>query len=125
MKYISIVFLALLLASCSGKRYVTKWDSFTTEKEPKNVALIMCEAQGKAAGANAANAFQPTKQPSTYSTSCYGYSCTTTEQTNPWENLGNGIAKGLARSEAKNAVIEACMASYGFKKTRVCVKNCN
>ena len=113
----------LFLASCSNTKYISTWEPFTEPKENKTVALKICQTEGKVAGMNAA-ASQQSKVEPTYKTTCNGYSCKTTQQTDQWAKLGEGLGKGLARADAKNAAIEVCMAHLGYEKIKTCVKNC-
>ena len=113
----------LFLASCSNTKYISTWEPFTEPKENKTVALKICQTEGKVAGMNATASHQSKVEP-TYKTTCNGYSCKTTQQTDQWAKLGEGLGKGLARADAKNAAIEVCMAHLGYEKIKTCVKNC-
>ena len=82
-------------------------------------ALAVCEPQAKLAGRQASNSYKSPSYGS--STLCTGFgnnfSCNSYGNSGGvWGGLADGIAKGLSGRRAREAVLESCLAQYGWKK---------
>lgn len=83
-------------------------------------ALAVCEPQAKLAGRRAADSYQsPSYGSSTRCTSFTGYSinCNTSSNSGGfWGGVAEGLGAAMDGKRARDAVLESCLAQYGWKK---------
>lgn len=82
-------------------------------------ALAICEPQAKMAGENASRSYRSPSYGSSANCSGYGsrINCSIYDNSGGfWGGVADGLGKGFARREARDAALKSCLAQYGWKK---------
>jgi len=82
-------------------------------------ALAICEPQAEMAGENASRSYRSPSYGSTANCSGYGSAINCSIYDNSggfWGGVADGLGKGFARRDARNAALKSCLAKYGWKK---------
>ena len=117
MKHVLIIGAACWLGACSNTPPVsTTWEAYTPLKEKQDVALLMCDAESRAASVRSGNAYKPSLKKG-QSTFCNGYECKTIERVGAWSSMDDVFAKRVVTTQAKTSTMAACMLHLGFKGT--------
>ena len=117
MKHLLVIGAACQLGACSNTPPTsTTWEAYTQPKEQQDVALLICDAEGKAASVRSGNAYKSSIKTG-HSTLCNGYECKTIQRVGAWSSVDDVFAKSLVTAKAKTSAVTACMLHLGFKGT--------